>query len=722
MQHKGQNITVKLDQLFLDPNNYRFLDHKNYKPIEREELFTDVKIQNRTFMFISGDKRQGIRDLINSFKENGFLAVDQIQVKPLGNDQFLVLEGNRRISALKALNEDYNKNLDIGKLNPKIFKNVPVVTYFNNKDSDFYILTGLKHIEGNKKWPTVNQAQLVRDLVVKYGLDEDEVISRLGTSKIRVRRYIRTLSLIDQYINSDYGDQFTSDMYSIFEEIIKRPSIKEWIGWNDDKKEAENPTNLERLFSWLSKEEILEENANEYGDEIIKTREKIITKAFDIRELGTFIDDPKALEQMEKSGSISAGYLSNSQILTHKFNTSIEQASLYIKEAFSVSEHTDEESFKRLEDLKKQLNGLIVSHTGTGQSIVDQINVRRHYYFSSPIAHLQKISIQKYKGVADITIDNLNRINVIVGDNNSGKTSFLEAVYLLINQNNLDGYFDLCRRRSKMAQLNINWLINEFGNNVKINGVFDKTSIGVYYELNEEDNSELNKASYLSTLFVKGNIEQNTLESQARLFEDRNQEVFYSRIESVCRMSMSTPFYSNLTETILAAHAESVKTRSISKILSFIRNNIDSKIEDIILSDDNGLKRFYVTHSDFPERSIDITQFGDGLQRIFNISLHFALAINGILLIDEFENAIHYQLLERFTKFIQELSKEFNVQLFITTHSKECLDAFVKNGYANNDLTFYKLSKEEKRIKRIDADKYSDLIESVNVDIRKVKR
>ena len=220
MLNQGEIISVKLDQLKLDPNNYRFVDNKNYKFVSAD-IVADERIQNRSFSFIVGDKRQGIRDLITSFKENGYLSVDQIQVKPIENNNYLVLEGNRRVSALIALKNDYDNNLDIGRLDPSIFNNVPVVTYENTSESDFYVLTGLKHIEGNRKWPTVNQAQLVSDLVGKYGLSEDEVIAKLGTSKIKVRRYIRTLSLIQQYIESDYGDQFSSDMYSVFEEIIK---------------------------------------------------------------------------------------------------------------------------------------------------------------------------------------------------------------------------------------------------------------------------------------------------------------------------------------------------------------------------------------------------------------------------------------------------------------------------------------------------------------------
>lgn len=70
-------------------------------------------------------------------------------------------------------------------------------------------------------------------------------------------------------------------------------------------------------------------------------------------------------------------------------------------------------------------------------------------------------------------------------------------------------------------------------------------------------------------------------------------------------------------------------------------------------------------------------------------------ARNGVLCIDEFETAIHYSLLVRFTKFVQELALKFNVQVFITTHSKECISAFIENGYHNDDIAFFTLVRDK---------------------------
>ncbi|MEA3227759.1 MAG: AAA family ATPase [Campylobacterota bacterium] len=116
-----------------------------------------------------------------------------------------------------------------------------------------------------------------------------------------------------------------------------------------------------------------------------------------------------------------------------------------------------------------------------------------------------------------------------------------------------------------------------------------------------------------------------------------------------------------------------------------------------------------------------MTTFGEGLQRVFEISLAFASSKNGVLLIDELETAIHKSLLIDFTQFIQELSERFNVQVFITSHSKECIDAFVKNGHKDNsELIAYLLENKDSKYsyKYIDGDRLQSLVESMDLDIR----
>jgi AAA15 family ATPase/GTPase len=181
---------------------------------------------------------------------------------------------------------------------------------------------------------------------------------------------------------------------------------------------------------------------------------------------------------------------------------------------------------------------------------------------------------------------------------------------------------------------------------------------------------------------------------------------------------MTSPYRENERE-LKIAHAQAVKEKAIDIIVKFIRKNIDPAIKKIDMTVIDGVSRFFVTSDTF-EKSIDITNYGEGVRRVFEIALFFAYARNGVLLIDEFETAIHKSLLVNFTRFVQELAERFNVQVFLTSHSKECIDSFIMNNYRTEDITAYQL-KEEKGViscKYVEGKRLKKLLESIDEDIR----
>lgn len=61
--------------------------------------------------------------------------------------------------------------------------------------------------------------------------------------------------------------------------------------------------------------------------------------------------------------------------------------------------------------------------------------------------HIEKLEIGHFRGIHHLTIENLNHINIIAGDNNSGKTSVLEALLLLRNPADFTNILRLARMR-----------------------------------------------------------------------------------------------------------------------------------------------------------------------------------------------------------------------------------------------------------------------------------
>ncbi len=87
---------------------------------------------------------------------------------------------------------------------------------------------------------------------------------------------------------------------------------------------------------------------------------------------------------------------------------------------------------------------------------------------------------------------------------------------------------------------------------------------------------------------------------------------------------------------------------------------------------------------------------------------------------DEFENAIHTELLMEFTRLVQALAVELNVQVFLSTHSKEAIDAFVLNGYRTDDIVGYAISRTGDGVtaRRYDGSRLQSLHEAVDFDLR----
>ncbi|APS29997.1 ATP-binding protein [Pectobacterium brasiliense] len=740
--HKSsKKNATSLRELFLDPNNYRFVDNENYRVVPEGNI-TDFSIQKRTRHFIEGNRQENIRDLLSSFKSNGFLDVDIIQARELDDGAFLVLEGNRRVTALKCLQEDFEKGLYIGNLDPHVFSNVKFELHETSDIEKHLIVMGLKHISGNKKWSTFNQSKLVHDFLFPYrGKDnyfnkESELCESLGISKARLRSMIRIYNLISAYKKSDYSEQFDPSRYGLFEEIIKKPAIREWLGWSDENYDAKNKINLERLFSWISRgdefcsdedindemsEDDVFENKNDYEE-----REPIITKSLEIRELALFINNESALEVMERERSLARGLAVSGTIDKQNYQNALGSLQSSVKTLVEIRNHVSNEDVELLSDAKEKLVSILPKKSNLN---IEGGNFNVAFEFGRPV-QFSEINISKYKSFKSFKLENLNKINIIAGFNNSGKTSLLEAIYLLTQQNDISSFFNLVKSKNKSIDLSPVLLNKIFTKDISINGVYNNVSVGVEYKKFEAIDID-KKDDYIASYSVSSSVDGQEFSTVIHTFVHEQMIRNNNSILKLCPASIESPYFYSL-EGLIKNYTKSVETKcrsndgdefvtALSLVVEFLRN-IDSTILDVRFTEENELKRFIVESEKSKFSNFDITTYGEGLQRIFYIALSFAASKNGVLLIDEFETAIHYSLLIKFTYFVQKLSENFNVQVFITTHSQECIAAFLNNSGNNKIISGIQLNNKDDEItyKEVDGERLQYLIESLGVDIRGV--
>ena len=82
------------------------------------------------------------------------------------------------------------------------------------------------------------------------------------------------------------------------------------------------------------------------------------------------------------------------------------------------------------------------------------------------------------------------------------------------------------------------------------------------------------------------------------------------------------------------------------------------------------------------DRPVPLNSMGDGMLRVLQLALKLFSAKGGFLLIDEFENGLHYSVQEKIWSLLFEVAEQHKIQIFATTHSWDCIESFTKVAVA----------------------------------------
>ncbi len=722
-QLRGRRQTVSLARLYLDPNNYRIVDSPGYRPVAPADVFIP-DVQRRTTRFVLGRSQENVRDLIASIKENGWLDIDPILVERRDGGRYLVIEGNRRVATLKHLESRYKEDsIDLGKLDPALFSKVPVVFHDLADERQRMVMMGLHHITGKRRWPAVNRAMAMKRLHEHFDGDADAVCNALGIVKREFNLSVRTLVLVEAYKESDYGDQFRSDQYNLFREVLNSPSMRDWLGWDHATCTVARQANLDRLFHWMSPE-LEDETGEEDGDGGVPAESKpVITSQGHVRELAKIINDPEAVKLLDETRSLQEATLSSSLLVKSEIDRAFGSCDNGIQRLSSRVGELASEDLDRIDQLIGKLQGLALAHKrrpfmSGGRLPWQPFNELTQSQFSD-------LHVQRYRGLDGLALDGLKRINLIAGVNNAGKTSLLEAIYLLTRQNDETGLLDVIRWRGRLeGEPDPLWLVEQMPPAIRIEGHFDEvndksTSLDVQH-VNDPDEDIEDQTTFLARFAIESSYAGHVQSTDVALFSDRPRRTSFQGRHWLCRSALTSPFWVNRADTLSESNKAALEAGTKAKVIDFIKAHLDPRMTNIELADK--FNRFLVSHQDF-DHAPDLSSFGDGMRRIFEVGLLFAGVQGGVLLIDEFENAIHTALLVPFTRMVQELAAELDVQVFLTTHSKEALDAFTGNGYRTDDVAGYAIFRGDDGIgvRRFDGCQLQRLHRALDFDLRGIR-
>jgi hypothetical protein len=85
-------------------------------------------------------------------------------------------------------------------------------------------------------------------------------------------------------------------------------------------------------------------------------------------------------------------------------------------------------------------------------------------------------------------------------------------------------------------------------------------------------------------------------------------------------------------------------------------------------------------------RPVPLNSMGDGMLRVLQLALKVFPAKGGFLLVDEFENGLHYSVQERIWQLVFEMAQRLDIQIFATTHSWDCVESFSKVARSRTDI------------------------------------
>ncbi len=253
---KLKDRLVDLDELLLDANNYR-LNFENEGKLYSDEETETPEIQKLTQRKLV---KEQLSDLKESIIENGFLEVDRIVVRrSKASENFIVIEGNRRTAAFKALiGEHDNAQINLSTELIKKSHAINVVEIIGTEtEIERYAATlmGIRHVSGPKKWPGIQSARLIYDLRTK-GRSTKQIGALLGISSMDANRRLRGFLAYKQMReDEDFKNLVKTNHYTLLLEFLPtRNSVgKDWLGWDDDKLVFENEKHKKRLYTALTK-------------------------------------------------------------------------------------------------------------------------------------------------------------------------------------------------------------------------------------------------------------------------------------------------------------------------------------------------------------------------------------------------------------------------------------------------------------------------------------
>ena len=318
---------------------------------------------------------------------------------------------------------------------------------------------------------------------------------------------------------------------------------------------------------------------------------------------------------------------------------------------------------------------------------------------------LETLTIRGFRGFESYRLADLTRVNLLVGKNNCGKTSVLEAINLLISGGHPIVFLQSNAQRRGAG-------LSEVSSDVSHMFFGHKCVPGSVLELSSDDTGRTLSVKILSLEDIgdeaeawfpsggqrrSGNLDypdkvalpmfgmrisaRTSANASERKIELPVTEDGSFQLDHPNRWLRDTPsgppvhFYSleSLNPRSMGGIWDSVLTRGLEAEVVDDMRLLEPKLESIHFLTSVGPKGGVLVGLRGGSRRLPIEIYGDGMRRLLAMRLSFVGTADGCLLIDEIDTGLHWTIMEDMWRFVVEVARRLNVQVFATTHSYDCI-------------------------------------------------
>ena len=301
----------------------------------------------------------------------------------------------------------------------------------------------------------------------------------------------------------------------------------------------------------------------------------------------------------------------------------------------------------------------------------------------------KNIEIKNFRGIDHLKIDDLSRVNVFLGQNNSGKTSILECLLLIMGMSSPDLPQSLNKIRSRNNLIGVADARYMFNNLILANApeivakqtddVLRHVKLNLSYVFDEKEQTVQQNVpmpisesiSLINTLEMLFDVTEEGATKSYRSSLTFNQAGTITG-RKLAEGYVEKDFVGLITADLLSGNlvndlSELFKRKQKDLILERLAM-FDKSIYTVDILNNDVYIGFEGTNEMLP-----LGMTGDGLRRYLNIIACSANPMINIIVIDEIDNGLHYSAYKKLWEAIFSLATTTNKQVFVTTHSKETL-------------------------------------------------